>query len=261
MSKRISSGSETERLAAYSRAVEENGWIFVSGTIGIDPTTGQLPSGAESPGRGRVQDNRGRPVRSRGRSEGRCSLRRICSQTGRYTGRRIRLAAEVRRHPPCEYGGDLRITQPTGARGDRSDGTSPLSSKARCAVELAGLIRGAGWQDNHEAKGKIPRGKDKKGRPIASYWGEAEGTVGMKKDCTGLGAQGLIRESHILFQSPASHREGDGEGDARPQQSRGNSDAERLQGILASPRGSSPNRSMRSIRTTPTSASSPLPSR
>ncbi len=48
MSKRISSGSETERLAAYSRAVEENGWIFVSGTIGIDPTTGQLPSGAEA---------------------------------------------------------------------------------------------------------------------------------------------------------------------------------------------------------------------
>lgn len=48
MSKRISSGSETERLAAYSRAVEENGWIFVSGTIGIDPATGQLPSGAEA---------------------------------------------------------------------------------------------------------------------------------------------------------------------------------------------------------------------
>jgi enamine deaminase RidA (YjgF/YER057c/UK114 family) len=48
MSKRISSGSETERLAAYSRAVEENGWIFVSGTIGIDSITGQLPPGAEA---------------------------------------------------------------------------------------------------------------------------------------------------------------------------------------------------------------------
>lgn len=48
MSKRISSGSETERLAAYSRAVEDNGWIFVSGTIGIDSTTGQLPRGAEA---------------------------------------------------------------------------------------------------------------------------------------------------------------------------------------------------------------------
>jgi enamine deaminase RidA (YjgF/YER057c/UK114 family) len=48
MSKRISSGSETERLAAYSRAVEHDGWIFVSGTIGIDSTTGQLPSGAEA---------------------------------------------------------------------------------------------------------------------------------------------------------------------------------------------------------------------
>lgn len=48
MSKRISSGSETERLAAYSRAVEDNGWIFVSGTIGIDSSTGQLQRGAEA---------------------------------------------------------------------------------------------------------------------------------------------------------------------------------------------------------------------
>jgi enamine deaminase RidA (YjgF/YER057c/UK114 family) len=52
MSKRISAGSETERLAAYSRAVEERGWIFVSGTIGIDSTTGQLPPGAEAQAEG-----------------------------------------------------------------------------------------------------------------------------------------------------------------------------------------------------------------
>lgn len=48
MTKRITSGSRTEQLAAYSRAVEEGGWIFVSGTVGIDSGSGQLPQGAEA---------------------------------------------------------------------------------------------------------------------------------------------------------------------------------------------------------------------
>jgi enamine deaminase RidA (YjgF/YER057c/UK114 family) len=45
MRKLISSGTETERLAAYSRAVVEAGWIFVSGTVGLDPESGTYPDG------------------------------------------------------------------------------------------------------------------------------------------------------------------------------------------------------------------------
>ena len=44
MTRRIRTGSQLEKLAAYSRAVEHNGWVFVSGTMGTDPATGQLPS-------------------------------------------------------------------------------------------------------------------------------------------------------------------------------------------------------------------------
>lgn len=36
---RISSGSSFEKEFAYSRAVEEDGWIFVSGTTGFDYRT------------------------------------------------------------------------------------------------------------------------------------------------------------------------------------------------------------------------------
>jgi enamine deaminase RidA (YjgF/YER057c/UK114 family) len=42
----IDSGTATERLAAYSRAVVDGEWVFVSGTIGVDPVTGELPTGA-----------------------------------------------------------------------------------------------------------------------------------------------------------------------------------------------------------------------
>jgi enamine deaminase RidA (YjgF/YER057c/UK114 family) len=42
MRRLIDSGTATERLAAYSRAVVEDEWIFVSGTMGADPATGQL---------------------------------------------------------------------------------------------------------------------------------------------------------------------------------------------------------------------------
>ena len=36
----IGSGSRTEDLAAYSRAVVDGDWVLVSGTIGLDPVTG-----------------------------------------------------------------------------------------------------------------------------------------------------------------------------------------------------------------------------
>ncbi len=44
MSRRlISSGSRIEALARYSRAVVDGEWVFVSGTIGQDATSGALP--------------------------------------------------------------------------------------------------------------------------------------------------------------------------------------------------------------------------
>ncbi len=39
----ISSGSKYEEMAAYSRAVVDGDWIFVSGTVGFDPQTGGIP--------------------------------------------------------------------------------------------------------------------------------------------------------------------------------------------------------------------------
>lgn len=41
----ISSGSPWEALAGYSRAVADGDWVFVSGTVGADPATGQLADG------------------------------------------------------------------------------------------------------------------------------------------------------------------------------------------------------------------------
>lgn len=46
--KLISSGSKYEELAAYSRAVVDGDWIFVSGTIGFDPVTGLLADSANA---------------------------------------------------------------------------------------------------------------------------------------------------------------------------------------------------------------------
>ncbi len=42
----ISSGTTYEALAGYSRAVVEDDWVFVSGTVGVDPATGVWASGA-----------------------------------------------------------------------------------------------------------------------------------------------------------------------------------------------------------------------
>lgn len=39
----ISSGSEFEAKIGYSRAVEVDGWVFVSGTTGYDYATMQMP--------------------------------------------------------------------------------------------------------------------------------------------------------------------------------------------------------------------------
>jgi aryl-alcohol dehydrogenase-like predicted oxidoreductase/enamine deaminase RidA (YjgF/YER057c/UK114 family) len=41
----ISSGTPYEAMAGYSRAVVEGDWAFVSGTVGVDPVTGQWASG------------------------------------------------------------------------------------------------------------------------------------------------------------------------------------------------------------------------
>ena len=35
-------------LGAYSQAVKANGFVFVSGQLGIDPTTGKMPEGVEA---------------------------------------------------------------------------------------------------------------------------------------------------------------------------------------------------------------------
>ena len=43
----ISTGSKYEEMAGYSRAViEDDGWIFVSGTVGYNFETGELPETA-----------------------------------------------------------------------------------------------------------------------------------------------------------------------------------------------------------------------
>jgi enamine deaminase RidA (YjgF/YER057c/UK114 family) len=44
---RISSGSPIEEKAAFSRAVVEDGWIFVSGCTGVDPGSGKISDNVE----------------------------------------------------------------------------------------------------------------------------------------------------------------------------------------------------------------------
>jgi enamine deaminase RidA (YjgF/YER057c/UK114 family) len=43
----ISSGSEFEKIAGYSRAVVQGDWVFVAGTTGADPETKEMPADVE----------------------------------------------------------------------------------------------------------------------------------------------------------------------------------------------------------------------
>ena len=45
----ISSGSKWEELAAYSRAVVDGDWIFVSGTVGFNPKDSSIPQDFDQP--------------------------------------------------------------------------------------------------------------------------------------------------------------------------------------------------------------------
>jgi len=47
----IYSGSRFEELAGYARAVVDGEFIFISGTSGSDPVTGQFPASAEDQAR------------------------------------------------------------------------------------------------------------------------------------------------------------------------------------------------------------------
>lgn len=49
--RRISSGSRFEELARYSRAVVDGDLVVVSGTIGPDPESGDMPESAEAQAR------------------------------------------------------------------------------------------------------------------------------------------------------------------------------------------------------------------
>jgi enamine deaminase RidA (YjgF/YER057c/UK114 family) len=44
--KRLSSGSRFEAMAAYSRALVDDRYIYISGTVGLDPETKEMPEGA-----------------------------------------------------------------------------------------------------------------------------------------------------------------------------------------------------------------------
>jgi enamine deaminase RidA (YjgF/YER057c/UK114 family) len=44
--RRISSGSRFEQLASYSRAVIDDRYIYISGTVGLDPETKVMPEDA-----------------------------------------------------------------------------------------------------------------------------------------------------------------------------------------------------------------------
>jgi 2-iminobutanoate/2-iminopropanoate deaminase len=44
----ISSAAAPKPVAAYSQAIEANGFVFSAGQLGIDPSTGKLESGIEA---------------------------------------------------------------------------------------------------------------------------------------------------------------------------------------------------------------------
>ncbi len=45
---RHSTGTRFEAAAAYSRAVADEAYIHVSGTVGVDPATGAMPEGVDA---------------------------------------------------------------------------------------------------------------------------------------------------------------------------------------------------------------------
>ncbi|HEY7593155.1 MAG TPA: Rid family detoxifying hydrolase [Actinophytocola sp.] len=45
--KAVSTGDAPEAIGPYSQAIVANGFVFCSGTAGIDPTTGVAPDGIE----------------------------------------------------------------------------------------------------------------------------------------------------------------------------------------------------------------------
>jgi enamine deaminase RidA (YjgF/YER057c/UK114 family) len=47
----IKSGTRFEELARYSRAVVDGDWVVVSGTVGPDPESGNMPDSAEEQAR------------------------------------------------------------------------------------------------------------------------------------------------------------------------------------------------------------------
>ena len=47
----ISSGSDFEKIAGYSRAVVQGDWVFVAGTTGYDPITKAMPESVEDQAR------------------------------------------------------------------------------------------------------------------------------------------------------------------------------------------------------------------
>lgn len=51
----IYSGSKFEELAGYSRALVDGDWIFVSGTAGYDPKSGEFPASAADQARRALQ--------------------------------------------------------------------------------------------------------------------------------------------------------------------------------------------------------------
>ena len=46
--RRIETDQAPAALGPYSQAIVANGFVFCSGTVGIDPTTGEVPEGIEA---------------------------------------------------------------------------------------------------------------------------------------------------------------------------------------------------------------------
>ena len=88
MRQTISSGSPMEEIAAYSRAVIDGGFVFVSGTVGVDPETRELPDDFTAQARNafliieRALDQAGASLDRRRMIRVRVSSRPIAAETG-----------------------------------------------------------------------------------------------------------------------------------------------------------------------------------